>query len=178
MQTKLYKKYISVLNNIMSINALKHVFPYLHWSDRINLNMSLPKSSRIYNKFNRVDLLTHDFRCIISTIKTRLYLIEDTFNNTTKRCFLCKELFVILVRPRYRYFIQVNHDFRLSVLAKLNEFTNGANLFKTSNIPKEDAMEMGRVARTVRKILLEKPAKNNTDSQFIHNTKEDWHIIA
>jgi len=161
----------------MNVDSLKHVFPYLDWTDRVNLNMSLPASERVFNKFNRIDLLTHDFRCIISTIKTRLHLIEDTHNNIAKRGFLCKELFVMLVRPRYKHFIMVNYNFKQSVIAKLNEFTNGTKLHKETTIPKEEALEMARVARTVKKILLEKRSQELIDTQFINNTHEDWQII-
>lgn len=161
----------------MNSIVLKHVFPYLDWNSRTNLNASLPKHERIFIKFNKVDLLTHDFRCIISTIKNRLYLIEDTYNDNLKRSFLCKELFVILVRPRYRHFIEVNYKFKHVVLAKLGEFTNGTKLHKETTIPKEEAMEISKIARTVKKILLEKANKSRLDLDFIPHTNEDWQLI-
>ena len=83
----------------------------------------------------------------------------------------------MLTRPRYRHFIDANHKFKVCVLAKLGEFTNGTKLYKETNIPKEEAMEISKVARTVKKILLEKNFKSGFDIDFIHNTKEDWHII-
>lgn len=162
----------------MNLIVIKHIVPYLVWTDRVNLNMCLPTSERVYNKLSRVDLLRHDFRCIISTIKARLHLIEDTHNNAAKRGFLCKELFVMLVRPRYKRFIMVNYNFKLAVIAKLNEFTNGTKLHKETTISKEEAMEVARVARTVKKILLEKRSQELIDTQFIHNTHEDWQIIT
>ena len=161
----------------MNLIVLKYIFPYLDWQSRLDLNTTLPKPCRVITKFSSVDLLTHDFRCIINTIKTRLHLIEDVPNNTVKRGFLCKELFVMLTRPRYRFFINVNHNFKLCVLAKLGEFTNGTKLHKETNIPKEEAMEISKVARTVKKIILEKPLKCSLDLHFIHNTNEDWCII-
>ena len=161
----------------MNLIVIKNIFPYLDWKSRLELNTVLAKPCRIIVKFTSVDLLTHDFRCIINTIKNRLHLIEDTTNNTVKRGFLCKELFVMLTRPRYRRFIDVNHNFKLCVLAKLGEFTNGSKLHKETNIPKEEAMEISKVARTVKKILLEKNFKSGFDIEFIHNNKEDWHII-
>ena len=39
-------------------------------------------------------------------------------------------------------------------------------------------MEVARVARTVKKILLEKRSQELIDTQFIHNTHEDWQIIT
>jgi hypothetical protein len=161
----------------MNLIVLKNIFPYLDWQSRLDLNTALPKPCRVITKFSSVDLLTHDFRCIINTIKNRLHLIEDTPNNTIKRGFLCKEIFVMLTRPRYRFFIDVNQNFKLCVLAKLGEFTNGTKLHKETNIPKGEAMEISKVARTVKKIILEKPFKISVDSHFIHNTKEDWSII-
>ena len=161
----------------MNLIVLKNIFPYLDWQSRLDLNTALPKPCRVITKFSSVDLLTHDFRCIINTIKNRLHLIEDTPNNTIKRGFLCKELFVMLTRPRYRRFIDANHNFKLCVLAKLGEFTNGTKLYKETHIPKEEAIEISKVARTVKKIILEKACNSGFDTEFIHNTKEEWCII-
>ena len=74
--------------------------------------------------------------------------------------------------------LAINYNFKLAVIAKLNEFTNGTKLHKETTISKEEAMEVARVARTVKKILLEKRSQELIDTQFIHNTHEDWQIIT
>jgi mannose/fructose/N-acetylgalactosamine-specific phosphotransferase system component IIB len=105
-------------------------------------------------------------------------LIEETVNNIKKRSLLCKELFVILSRPRYKYFIEANYSFKQAVLAKLGEFTNGNTLHKTINVPKDDAMEISRIARTVKKILMEKTnRRKGSGSNLINNKPENWYLV-
>jgi hypothetical protein len=158
----------------LTLTILKNsLLPMLDWESRFNLNMALPFTKRQNLQFSRDEADWHDRCAIIETIRTKLLLIDDIIG--AKQITYTSELIIMLTRPRYRLFTEMNPTFKSAAIAKLKEHSNGSALKRRfHNHNKEQLSELARLSRLVRKVLAE-PVKVVSNS--IKNLPSTWKII-
>ncbi len=166
--------------NKLSVEVLKHsILPFLDWNSRLNLNIALPFEKRVLTRFSKSEVYTHDRLCIIQCLKEKLELISECVY--PKSVLLIREIFLMIIRPRYRFFIESIEaiPLRNNFIDKLNMYRSGSKIRLDHNfISIDEAMEIAKIARTVKKILLERPKwLRNNNCEYIKNTTEDWCII-
>lgn len=107
-----------------------HIFLFLDYDSRINLNQCLPIWDRISKKMDKMSIRNHDRHIRIADISNRLNKINNTFG--VDKVIGLTELFKLSILPLYFTLIQENITYRNQMISKADEFINQYNL---NNIP-------------------------------------------
>lgn len=110
-----------------------HIFPYLDYDSRVNLNQCLPIWERVPTKMQPLSIMKHDMDLRVKIIQRILFRIaEEVWNPATysfrgvlkgdARIMEMTKLFKTLQDPRYFKIISLFPKFHDAVVAKIKDF--------------------------------------------------------
>lgn len=102
-----------------------HIFPFLDYNSRINLNLCLPVWDRVPTKMNKMSMLKHDQDTCVLTIRPMLEEIEN-LDPGEKKFKKITALMKLSQMPRYFGLIQRNEGYRNMMIAKIKGIIEGA----------------------------------------------------
>ena len=101
--------------------------PYLVWESRVNLNVALPKSSRVYTRFSREDCDRHENSVWVDIFKEKLTSFENR-NTPQTRAEASYRLFEHFNNPRAYTLVERHLNFKMAVIERLLCFSDKKEL--------------------------------------------------
>ena len=97
--------------------------PYLDWQSRVNLNVALPVSCRVYKRFSQEECDGHEIYIWTEVFKVYLTAVE-TGDSRQKRAELSYALFKQFNNPR-SFILPIRHvSFKMAVIERLLYFAD------------------------------------------------------
>lgn len=121
--------------------------PYLDWESRVNLNVALPKSSRVYNRFSKEDCDRHEIHTWVPIFKEKLLCFEEAEVAQT-RAELSYVLFKHFDNPRSLILPMRHVNFKMCLIERLLYFADKKQL-KTLGVSSELANKLSVLSKNL-----------------------------
>lgn len=136
-----------IIENMLTQQTCKLLSPYLDWESRLNLNIALPKSSRVYNRFSKEDCDRHEIHTWVPIFKEKLLCFEEAQVAQT-RAELSYRLFKHFDNPRSLILPMRHVNFKMSLIERLLYFADKKQL-KTLGISTDLANKLSLLSKNL-----------------------------
>ena len=121
--------------------------PYLDWESRMNLNVALPMSCRVYKRFSQEDCDRHEIAVWVEIFKKYLTTVETVDNRQTK-AEVSYTLFNQFNNPR-SFILPLRHvTFKMAVIGRLLYFGNKKDM-KKMGVSSELANKLSMISKNL-----------------------------
>ena len=115
------------IEKMLTQQTCKILSPYLDWETRLNLNIALPRSSRVYTRFSKEDCDRHEIHTWVPIFKEKLLCFEDA-HVAQARAEMTFQLFKQFDNPRSLILPMRHVNFKMSLIERLLYFADKKEL--------------------------------------------------
>ena len=133
------------MRNMITRQVCEILGPYLDWESRVNLNVALPVSCRVYKRFSQEECDGHEITVWIDIFKKYLTAVESTESRQTK-AEVSYTLFKQFNNPR-SFILPVRHvTFKMAVIGRLLYFADKKDM-KRMGVSPELSGKLSRLCK-------------------------------